>query len=320
MRTRSPGIFFKWKTGGTGMQISDNLRGSIYMTLAMAAFTVNDTCMKSVTVEMPLYQALVLRGTLTMIALVLIAQRMGGLKLRLSRPDMRRIGYRSIGEVGGTAAFLTALKHMPLANLSAIMQVLPLAVTLVAALFLREKVGWRRLSAILIGFLGVLLIVRPGSAGFDIWSLVGLAAVAFVVLRDLITRQLSPSVPSVTVAFYAAVSVTILGLAGVPVTGWVPITLNIAILIAGASAFLIVGYLAVVMAMRVGEVSTVAPFRYTALIFAILLGWLAFRQLPDVWTLSGACIVIVTGVYTFYRERQLGQRLATPETAPLRLR
>ncbi|MFZ1725223.1 MAG: DMT family transporter [Albidovulum sp.] len=302
------------------MQISDNMRGAAYMTLAMAAFTVNDTCMKSVTVEMPLYQALVLRGFLTMIALALIAQKMGGLRLHQGRSDMRLIGYRTIGEVGGTAAFLTALKHMPLANLSAIMQVLPLAVTLVAALFLREKVGWRRLSAILIGFLGVLMIVRPGSSGFDVWSLLGLSAVAFVVLRDLTTRRLSAGVPSVTVAFYAAASVTLMGIMLVPFTGWVPVTLHLGLLIAAASAFVIVGYLVVVMAMRVGEVGIVAPFRYTALIFAIALGWLAFGQLPDNWTMIGAMIVIVTGIYTFYRERRAGQRVATPEKAPLRVR
>ncbi|MCB2136356.1 MAG: DMT family transporter [Rhodobacteraceae bacterium] len=302
------------------MQISDNLRGSVYMSLAMAAFTVNDTCMKVVTAEMPLYQALVLRGTLTMIALYVIALRRGGLQLRVDPADGRRIGYRTIGEVGGTVTFLTALKHMPLANLSAIMQVLPLAVTLVAALFLRERVGWRRLLAILIGFSGVLLIIRPGSSGFDIWSLLGLASVAFVVLRDLVTRRLSRAVPSVTVAFYAAASVTVLGLVGIPFTGWIAITLPVALLIAGASSFLIVGYLAVVMAMRVGEVGVVAPFRYTALVFAIGLGWLAFRQLPDTLTLIGAGIVIVTGIYTFYRERKIGQRLTIPQKVPLRLR
>jgi drug/metabolite transporter (DMT)-like permease len=302
------------------MLISDNLRGSVLMTLAMAAFTVNDTCMKSVTVGMPLYQALVLRGVLTTVTLLLIGLRTGGLRLRLNRKDAVLISYRTVGEVGGTATFLTALKHMPLANLSAIMQALPLAVTLVAAIFLRETVGWRRLMAILIGFCGVLLIVRPGAHGFDIWSLVGLAAVGFVVLRDLATRRLSANVPSVTVAVYAAASVTILGLVGVPFTGWVPISLPNGLLLAGASSFVIIGYLAVVAAMRVGEVGVVAPFRYTALIFAIALGWLAFRQLPDFWTLTGAGIVIVTGIYTFYRERRVGQRLAIQDTAPLRLR
>ena len=302
------------------MQISDNLRGCALMTLAMAAFTLNDTCMKALTVEIPLYQALVLRGVLTTVALVAIGLSTGGLWLRLGRRDAVLVFFRTIGEVGGTAAFLTALMHMPLANLSAIMQALPLAVTLVAALFLRETVGWRRLIAILVGFFGVLLIVRPGSQGFDIWSLVGLAAVAFVVLRDLATRRLSAHVPSVTVAVYAAASVTMLGLAGVPYTGWVPVSLVNAMLIGGATSSVIIGYMVVVMAMRVGEVGIVAPFRYTALTFAIALGGVAFRQLPDAWTLSGASIVIVTGIYTFYRERRAGQRLTISRTAPLRLR
>ena len=302
------------------MVITDNLRGSAMMAAAMCAFTLNDACMKAVTAELPLYQTIMLRGFLTLVALAILAPRLGGLRFRLSGDDRRTMLWRTVGEILATVFFLTALTKMPFANLSAIMQALPLAVTLVAALFLRETVGWRRLIAILVGFFGVLLIVRPGSQGFDIWSLVGLAAVAFVVLRDLATRRLSAHVPSVTVAVYAAASVTMLGLAGVPYTGWVPVSLVNAMLIGGATSSVIIGYMVVVMAMRVGEVGIVAPFRYTALIFAIALGWVAFRQLPDAWTLSGASIVIVTGIYTFYRERRAGQRLTISRTAPLRLR
>lgn len=300
--------------------ISDTTRGALYMSLAMAAFTVNDTCMKSVTAEMPLYQAITLRGIVTMIALFIIARQRGGLRLGMARGDARLLGWRTLGEVGGTLTFLTALRHMPLANLSAIMQSLPLAVTLSAAIALHEPVGWRRMAAIAVGFLGVLMIVRPGTEGFDIWSLIALGSVAFVVLRDLTTRRLSSAVPSVTVAFLAATAVTASGVALSPLSGWVAVQPAAAVLLLAAGGFLIVGYLSVVMAMRVGDIATVAPFRYTALIFAIALGWIIFGHLPGPMTLAGAAIIVASGIYTFYRERKRGRPLAVPAKAPLRLR
>ncbi|SPH25097.1 Riboflavin transporter [Defluviimonas aquaemixtae] len=299
---------------------SDTARGAVYMTLAMAAFTLNDTCMKAVTADLPLYQTITLRGLVTLIALALIAQRRGGLHLGMARGDARLLGWRTLGEVAATLTFLTALRHMPLANLSAIMQSLPLAVTLTAALVLAEPVGWRRMAAIGTGFVGVLMIVRPGTEGFDTWSLVALASVGFVILRDLSTRRLSSEVPSVTVAFLAAASVTLTGAALSPLEGWVAVRPVSAALILAAGGFLIVGYLSVVMAMRVGDIATVAPFRYTALIFAVGLGWLAFGHLPGPMTLAGASIIVASGIYTFYRERLRGRIVATPVKAPLRLR
>ena len=176
---------------------SDNLRGAFYMMVAMAGFTINDACMKAVTQTIPLYQAIALRGVVTVVALALIAHVHGGLRLRLPAGAGRMVGLRTLGEIASTVAFLTALMHMPLANLSAIMQSLPLALTLAAALVFREAVGWRRLTAIGVGFAGVLIVIRPGPEGFDIWALVGLAAVAAVVVRDLSIRRLPAAVPSV---------------------------------------------------------------------------------------------------------------------------
>lgn len=288
--------------------MSENLRGSLMMIAAMAAFTANDTCMKAITETVPLFQAIVLRGALTMLALALIAPRLGGLRLRFSRGDTHAIGWRTLGEVAGTVTFLLALRHMPLANLSAIMQSLPLAVTLAAALVFRQTFGWRRMGAILVGFVGVLLIVRPGTEGFDRWSVLGLASVGFVVLRDLATRTLSREVPSVAVAFVSALAVTLMGLVVVPFDGWIapsPATVG---LVALAAVFLVMGYLFVVMATRVGDVGVVAPFRYTALVFALILGWLAFGQFPDGLTLIGSAIVVATGIYAFHRERRLARR------------
>lgn len=287
------------------MQLSDNARGAILMNVAMAAFTLNDTAMKAAMQTVPLYQAIGIRGVLATVALVIIGWRMGGISLNLPRRDLCYLALRSVAEVLGTLLFLAALIHMPLANLSAIMQVLPLAVTLAAATFLNEPVGWRRLTAILIGFLGVLIIIRPGPEGFDIWSLMGLGSVLCVVARDLATRQMSGALPSVTVALTAAVTVLALGGIGTVVEGWVPVTAHDLVLIGGAAVALIVGYLTVVMTMRVGEIAFIAPFRYMALLWAIVLGWIAFGELPDALTLFGAGLVVATGVFTFWRERVL---------------
>jgi len=289
------------------MAISDNLRGALYMNIAMLAFTLNESCMKAVTQTMPLFQAITLRGAISVAALVAIAALMGGLRLTYDRRDGAVIVVRSLAEVGGTLFFLLALMHMPLANLSAIMQSLPLAVTLAAALVLGDPVGWRRLLAIAIGFAGVLIIIRPGTDGFDRWSVMGLASVACVVVRDLSTRRLSRTVPSVMVAIWAGGSVLLMGLAGLGVTGWQRVSAAEAVLILGAAANLIVGYLFVVMVMRVGDISFVAPFRYMALLWAIVLGWLMFSTLPDGLTLVGAGIVVATGIFTFLRERQLAR-------------
>ena len=287
------------------MAISDNLRGVIYMNVSMLAFTVNDSFMKAATQTLPLFEAIALRGIVSFAALLIIAQVMGSLRLWPAPRDRAIIGWRSLAEVGGTVFFLVALTHMPLANLSAIMQVLPLAVALAAAVFLGVPIGWRRLAAIGVGFVGVMVIIRPGADSFTIWSMLGLASVVCVVARDLSTRGLSPHVPSTAVSIWAALAVTAMGFVGAGIEGWEPVSGSEAVLVLGASAFLIVGYLSSVMVMRVGDIGLIAPFRYTALLWAILLGWLAFGTLPDTLTLIGAGIVVASGLFTLARERAL---------------
>ena len=287
------------------MTLSDNARGILLMCGSILAFTVNDSFMKAATKTVPLFQAITLRGLVATIALLIIARvTTGGLSLFPAGRDRRVIALRSLSEVAATALFLTALMHMPLANLSAILQALPLAVTLGAALWLKEPIGWRRMSAIAVGFVGVLLIVRPGTEGFDHWSLMGLASVVCVVARDLSTRTLSKATPSAAVAVWASVAVTVMGLAGVALQGWQPLDGAEAAKIGCASLALVVGYLLAVMVMRVGDIGVVAPFRYTSLLWAIVLGWMLFGTLPDGLTLIGAGIVVATGLYTLARERQ----------------
>ena len=288
--------------------MSPNLRGALFMMASMAAFTFNDALIKLTDGAVPLFQLIFLRGVLTILLILGLARYLGAIHLRIARRDWGLIAIRCCAEIGATYFFLTALFNMPLANVTAILQVLPLTVTLASALLFREAVGWRRMSAILIGFVGMLLIVRPGPDGFNTYATYALIAVVCVTVRDLSTRRLSPGVPSMTVTLFAALAIT--GFAGLASIGadWAPLTIAQGGLISGASLFILGGYLFSVLVMRVGDVSFVAPFRYTGLVWALILGWFWFGQWPDTLTLAGALVVVATGLFTLYRERALLRR------------
>jgi drug/metabolite transporter (DMT)-like permease len=285
--------------------LSDNVRGAIYMMLSMAGFVINDTLMKSLSADLPMFQAIFMRGVFATVLIGLLAWHRRALLHRPSRRTGGIISLRVIGELGATVCFITALFNMPIANATAILQVSPLAVTLGASLFLGEAVGWRRYSAIMIGFLGVMLIVRPGSDGFTIYSIYALAAVVFFVLRDLVTRRLPHDVPSLFVTVVSSVSVTLMAGACVAAESWEPMTLKQLLVLLMAAVFVLVGYLFGVMTMRVGDIGFISPFRYTVLIWAIILGFAVFGDIPDSLTLIGSTIVVLTGLYAFYRERKL---------------
>ncbi len=287
--------------------MSDNLRGVMLMCIAMLAFTTGDSLMKAVTQDLPLFQTIFLRGILTTTVLLALGTKtLGRHNLRAALwpapRDRKLTALRSLAEMAASVTFFTALLHMPLATLSAIMQSIPLAVTLTAALLFAEPIGWRRLLAISVGFIGVLLIIRPGTSGFDFWSVMGLASVACVVLRDLSTRRISSQTPSVIVSIWSSAIVLCMGAIGAYFQGWTAVQPQHAWLIVGAAIVLIIGYMTSVMVMRVGEIAVVAPFRYTALVWAILFGWILFDTLPDSMTMIGAGIVVASGIYTIWRE------------------
>lgn len=286
------------------MAMSANLKGAALMTASMSAFTINDTFVKLVGDEVPFFQFLLLRSIGATVLIFLLARRAGAIQWPRNPLDRRLIVLRSFAEMGAAFFFLTALIHMPLANATAIIQVLPLTVALGAALFLGEEVGWRRFLAIGIGFVGVFLIVRPGSEGFTVYSVYALLAVIAVTIRDLAARRLSPEVPSLTVALAAVVSILGFSAVGAAGTEWLPMKPIDWLWIAGSVVTIIGGYLFSVSAMREGEIGFVAPFRYTSLLVALILGFLVFGDWPDHITLAGAAIVVATGLFTLWRERK----------------
>ncbi|WP_185961006.1 DMT family transporter [Aliiroseovarius halocynthiae] len=276
------------------------------MSGSMACFTFNDVCMKALSGVLPLEQAVFLRGIATCVLLFLLGRSLGTMHFNLPRREWSLIGLRCLGEIGATYCFLTALFHMPIANVTAILQVLPLVIALAAWLFLSEPLGWRRLLAIGIGLVGVLMIIQPG-AGFSVWSLYALSSVGFITVRDLTVRKLSPDTPSMTVALMAALSITAgFGFASIGVE-WVPVDRNLLGVIVLASMFIFLGYLFSVMVMRVGDIVFAAPFRYTGLIWALLLGFIMFGEWPNALTLIGAAIVVATGLFNLFRERDIAR-------------
>ncbi|WP_069301236.1 DMT family transporter [Neptunicoccus sediminis] len=288
------------------MKLSENMQGAALMTASMAGFALNDAALKFGGSEIGLFQAIFLRGIFAILLIGSFAYMRGALAALPARRDLRWITIRSLAEIGATLSFLTALFHMPLANVTAILQILPLTITLAAAVFLKEPIGGKRVLAILAGFLGVLIIIRPGTSDFNAYALLGLLAVGFVTLRDLSARQLGIGVSSLFVAFVAACVITVTGAVGVLVTqSWTPTEPAELGVLALAACFLFVGYYCSVATMRVGEVAVVTPFRYSILLWAIALGWLLFGDIPDGWSILGMAIIFGSGVFAMWRERKV---------------
>lgn len=289
--------------------MTSNQTGALFMVAGMSAYTLNDALVKLVGADLPLSQILVMRGVMASALLILLAKVM---RERLVPRGPKEWGFvllRATCEVTATYFFLTALMVMPIANATAAMQAIPLSVTLAAALLLPEQVGWRRLSAILVGFLGMLLIVRPGAEGFAEGTAFVLIAVLMITGRDILTRFVPAGVPALSMAVTTAVGVTFFGLVLSLGQEWVrPTSTHIGWLL-GASALILTGYLCSVFAMRMGDVSFTAAFRYSGLLVALIVGLVLFGQWPDPITLLGAAVVVGAGLFTLVRENQLRKRL-----------
>ncbi len=289
---------------------SDNLRGIGAMLAAMAAFVVNDAMMKLAAADLPTGQVIFLRGLIIVpvLAALMLASATPATLEMLRRPG---ILARCVAEVAAAVLYLSALFHMPIADCTAILQFTPLALTAGAALFLGAPVGWRRWLATLVGLIGVLIIIRPGANAFNPYAALALLSVVFIAARDLITRRLGKDVPTIVIAFTstAAVAVSSLGLLPFETWRWPSPAAMLALL--GASAALLGAQYWIILAMRTGDIAVVAPFRYSIILWAIVAGFLVWREVPDLATWIGIAIVTAAGLYTFLREHRLA-RAARP--------
>ncbi len=287
----------------------DNLRGALIMVLSMLGFAIEDMFIKLIGTDIPIGQIIFMLGTggaLCYGAMVVMKGEPLMDRAMLTRPIL----LRALGEIVGTLGFVSAIVLTPISSASAILQATPLVVTLGAALFLGDRVGWRRWSAILVGMLGVLLVIRPGMDSFQALSLLAVLGVLGLSLRDLATRRVPKSTSTFQLsflAFLALVPASLLFMLGTG-TAFAPMT-GVQWLFMGAALTTgMVAYYGIVAAMRIGEISFVTPFRYARLLFAMVVGITIFGERPDLLTYVGATIIVASGIYTVWRERKVKEQ------------
>ena len=286
--------------------MTPDLRGSLFMVAAMAGFAVEDMFLKAASRSLPVGQAILVMGLVGTLVFAGFARLAGDPALPralLSRTMALRSGF----EVVGRLFYALAVALTPISTASAILQATPLVVVLGAALIFGEKVGLGRWLIILAGFVGVLIILRPGGAGFSALSLLALIAMAGFAGRDLATRAAPPALSNAQLGVAGFAMLTLSGLIIVVVTAdpvrpglVLPDPTGLALL-AGASAFGIAAYAALTQAMRSGQVAVVTPFRYTRLLFALAIGITVFGERPDAATLAGSALIVACGVVLLSR-------------------
>ena len=283
---------------------SDNLRGIMLMVASMALFALEDMFIKLAAEGVPTGEIILLAGLFGVPIFAALARRSG--KSVWVRAAWRpAVVVRNLGEMVGSIAYVTAIATVPLPTVSAVLQAMPLVVTMGAALFLRESVGWRRWTAIAVGFAGVMLVIRPGLDGFRPAALWVLITVVGLAVRDLASRAVPPEFSSAQVSAWGAMAITLLGVLMMLWTGAAVVPSGMQAAQLGLMGlFGTAGYWAITAATRTGEVATVAPFRYARLVFAIIIGWTVFNEPADALTLWGAALIIGSGLYSFARERK----------------
>lgn len=290
----------------------NNFKGSVFMILAMFAFTLEDFFLKKATKFVPLGEILIICGLLGVIFFLgcsFIAKQNIIYKESLSAILI----VRSIFEISGRVFYALAIAMMPITNASAILQATPIVVVLGAVIFLKEKVGWRRWGAILFGFFGVLLIIQPGAEGFNIFSIFAVLGMIGFAGRDLATRM-SPSNMSnfqlgtfgFLMVFISGILITLFNLFIFPSNAvWINISAkNLGFIIANGVAG-IIAYQCLTIAMRNGDVSFVTPFRYVRVLFALFFGVILLGEEPNILVLSGSLVVVLSGIYIILRRRDV---------------
>lgn len=283
-----------------------NRRGILAMAASMACFVTNDALVKFASQTMPAAQLIFIRGVMATLLVLAVAQSLGATR-RLGDVVRGMVAVRAIIDAMATMLYLSSLFNLPLGNATAINLAAPLVMIVFAVLFLQERVSLQRWLAILAGFAGVLLIIQPRTEGFNAWALVCLAGTLFHATRDLLTRQIAQNIPSILITLATALAVTILsGLASI-VQGWKPFGLFELSLLAAASVFLAGGYYLIISSMREGDMSLIAPFRYTGLLFALVIGYAVWGEVPNLPSWCGIALLIGSGIYVLQGERSRRQ-------------
>ena len=279
------------------------------MMVCMSAFVLNDAFVRLAGDSLPLAQILFIRGLITTVVLLAIAIYGGLFSSTVSKKDKWCIFFRSLAEALTTYFLLTAVLNMPFANVTAILQILPMTVTLAAAFVFKEKVGITRITLILIGFFGVLLIINPLVDGFNLYAIYALVAVFLITIRDLITRKISSTVPTLLPTVSASFGVLLFSVILLINTPLQPLNTQNTLFILSAAFFIIFGYYTAVLVMRGGEISFISPFRYSAILFALILGLIFFDEKPDKTAFLGIVIVMLAGIFLMSRNSSVQKDL-----------
>ncbi|MGX1786925.1 DMT family transporter [Bosea sp. NPDC055332] len=291
---------------------AQNRRGIIAMMAAMTLFCCNDALMKLAREVFPAGQALALRtvfAVMASLALVVFMSDWRKLPLGLRPLVLVRAGVEALCAL----TFIWALGLLPLANITAIVMASPLLIVLLAVLLRIESVGWRRALALAVGFIGVLIVMRPSADGFSSAALVALAGAGLVAIRDLTTRFISSDVPSTVVSLTATVIVGLLGVGMSGLETWQsPWRIELAYL-AGAAILVTGGGLSIISAFRNTDVGVVAGYRYSVVPIAVLIGWLVWGESPDKIAFAGIALIVGSGLYTLHRQRVRHDSQLKPE-------
>ncbi len=295
---------------------SDNIRAAGAMTLASAVFVFNDAAMKHVAESVPMMQAMAVRGVAVSFTLAVLAYATGAFK-RVGMLASPLVWARATSETIGSLGFMSALPHVPLAIATALGMATPLLLLPLAWIFLGQKIGIRRIGAIVAGFAGVLLIVRPTADGVDWWLLLAAGSVLFFALRDVATRRLPPDLPTLLIALVMSLAVTTATSVLAFSAGWQPMGPGEWMGVSAAALLVGTGYLLMVQAMRIGDIAMTGSFRYTAMVFAVALGWWIWGELPDLAAWCGIALILASGLYALHRERvrALNARARAPQAS-----
>lgn len=283
------------------MAQTDNQKGVSLLLISALSFAIGDSIFQSISGEIEIPQFLFLRGVLAVIFMGFFAIRSGKPFPRERRVQAMMV-FRGFIELSVASAFLGALIFLPLSEVTAINQTVPLVMTVIAYFFLGERFGWRRLTAILVGFFGVLLIIKPGFSSFNWGYILAIYSVCGVTARDLISRSLPKDTPSIWAAF---VTVTVVCIASGFISAraeWTPLHIGILFPIVICSIVSTIGHLTIVSAMRIGELSFVAPFRYSAIFITALIDVFAFHRPLDALSVVGCVLIAGAGIFTLRRE------------------
>ena len=272
------------------------------MSLAAACYVMSDIFMKFLSSEISIFQITFLRGLLVTFFLFSYCYISKASFFVREWKDRLVIAMRSILEVIMTYTFLAALFNMNVANANAILQLIPLVVLLGSFAFLQQSPKTHEWVAVLVGCLGAVIIIRPGALDFNLFTIHALVSVFCLAARDLLTVRLNKKIPSNIVAFYSALMLTLASflLSKDPVYFG---ELRNSLFILYTAIFVSIGYIASVAAMRFGDVTFVSPFRYTALLWATAMGFIFFKEIPKFTTLLGGSIIILAGIYIFYKSK-----------------